>query len=100
MVGTGGAGFTVMSTVVAELEQPPPVAVMVYLTTSAAFDALIRVWEITGPEPELNPVVTVPVNNTASQVKTVPKILLDNETLVVPPEQMACEEGLTVTAIT
>ena len=88
-----------MSTIVVELEQPPLVAVRVYLTTSATFDVFIRVWEITGPVPELNPVVTVPVNNMASQVKTVPKILLDREILVVPPVQMDCEAGVAVTVI-
>ena len=99
-VGTGGAGFTVTSTVVAELEQPPLLAVMVYLTTSAVLEVLMRVWEITGPVPEPNPVVTDPVSKIASQVKTVPKILLDREMLVVPPVQIACEAGSAVTAIT
>ena len=63
MVGTAGIGFTVTSTSSVELEQPPRDAVILYLTTSGAFDGLVSVWTIVGPEPELKPVVVVPVSN-------------------------------------
>jgi len=99
IVGTGVMGCMVTSTVEVEFTQLPDVAVVEYLTTSGEEEGLIKVCAIMFPVPELKPVVAVPVMSWASQEKVVPKRLLDRVIWVVSPEQITCDDGVTVTVI-
>ena len=63
---TVGAGFTVMSTVMAVPLQVPKVGVMVYRTTAGELVLLDKVWAIVLPLPLEKP-VAVPLFNAAVQ---------------------------------
>jgi hypothetical protein len=60
MTGMGGLGLTVISTESSLFIQPPAMDVMLYLTTSAVAEELVRVWAIVAPVPGPYPVVAVP----------------------------------------
>jgi len=63
---TFGAGFTVMSTVMAVPLQVPNVGVMVYLTTAGELVLLVNVWAMEVPFPLEKP-AAVPLFNAAVQ---------------------------------
>ena len=63
---TFGAGFTVMSTVMAVPLQVPNVGVMVYLTTAGELVLLVNVWATEVPFPFEKP-VAVPLFKAAVQ---------------------------------
>jgi hypothetical protein len=80
--------------VICELVHPALAAVTIYLTTEAPPDVLIRIWEISDPAPELNPLVNDPETNEAVQLKVAPMMLLESWISVLVPEQIVGAEGL------
>jgi hypothetical protein len=60
ITGTAGAGFTVTSIVVPVPVHPAAEAVIVYLTTAGLPELLVRVWEMTAPDPAPKPDVEDP----------------------------------------
>ena len=86
---TFGAGFTVMSTVMAVPLQVPNVGVMVYRITAGELVLLVNVWVIVLPLPLEKP-VAVPLLRAAVQEKVTvpPVVVVDNPIPVAEPEHI------------